>query len=125
MKAKISIDDQHIADIQIGGFFHEHTPIIPAINEDIEEALGPAPEDMTPGNKFWLLKQMLFKSIGKGLWTHPTLGTETVVFDLESDSINLIIGRIYRKGYKAGVADDQANEKNLREITNQVIDQSL
>jgi len=71
-----------------------------ATNEVLTSALGPTPDDLTPGNKYWILKAMLFEPVGKYQWTHPALGDVIIWFDIQNDLLLSIVSRVFRAGYK-------------------------
>ncbi|MEK6878333.1 MAG: hypothetical protein AABY22_01925 [Nanoarchaeota archaeon] len=80
--------------------YRKLNPLQDSNNETLNIALGPTEEELTPGNKYWILKSLLFQSIGKYQWTHPVLGDEILWFDIENDHLMSIISRVFKAGYK-------------------------
>ena len=70
-------------------------------NESLLNALGPTEEELTPGNKFWILFALYFKPVGKYQWKHTVLGDEILWFDIENDSFISLISRVFKAGYKS------------------------
>ena len=78
--------------------YHD-TRVFQALEETLEEAAGPGPSQLTPENKYWILKQMGFKGLGKGKWRHILI-EEEIEFDLKTDTLIQLAFKIHKTGYR-------------------------
>lgn len=79
--------------------YHD-TRVFSATEETLTEALGPNENNLTPENKYWIMKALWFKPVGKYQWTHPVTGDEIIWFDINTHLMMHPILEVFRAGRK-------------------------
>lgn len=92
-----------------GEFFDKnYSPQIGVIkeakSETLEKTKGPSPDELTPGEKQYILKLLGFKAVGKNLWNNWILCVkEPIQFDINEELLIQFMFRIWKSGYKEGI----------------------
>lgn len=100
--------DPRIKTLAVEGKLTDIEQINEANSDTLDAAAGPGPEQLTPENKHWILKQLGFIGKGHGKFRHILLNGE-FEFDLEKDLLVQLAFRLYKAGYKN--AHEELNKK--------------
>lgn len=92
-------DDYSVLDNVNPNIKNKNVELIEEVSdENLADAIGPTPNQITPGQKYFILKQLGFKSKEQGKWKHESF-EELIDFDIHFDSLIQLAFRIFEAGY--------------------------